>query len=335
MKSLRTRARFVPRAEALEERTVLSCTTSFNPATGALVITGTNQADHIRIVDTGSPSAAGAVQVFCEGILKFSSPAVGLGIKSVSSVKVDTLAGNDTVDYQLTGNLLFAQRAVSVDLGRGNDRFGADLHGSLGFAGKLDFKVQGGEGRDLLAARSTGDVFGPFFALPASSLQFTMNGGDDRDVLAVNLSGTVHSGARLGVDLQGGRDGDAMSIGANMDVQSNGLLDLAMRGQLGDDREALNYTGQVKGTLRTQQDGGPGDDLLSTFISLAPGSTGTVQARQQGGPDRDRMTMIVRKQAAFDPVTIDARADGGPGFDVLHKTANVVATNCEVVILVP
>jgi hypothetical protein len=60
-----------------------------------------------------------------------------------------------------------------------------------------------------------------------------------------------------------------------------------------------------------------------------------VQAREQGGPDNDRMTLAVRKQIAADPVTIDARADGGTGFDVLHKTANVIATNCEAVIVIP
>src|SRR5262249_38315132 len=159
--------------EALEDRLVLSCTTTFDPATGLLQITGTNKADNIRIVDNGSPTAAGAIQVICEGSLVFSSPAVGGGVSSGKTIQASTLKGKDSVEYDLPGNLLFARGTVNVDLGKDNDTFNANLNGSLGLSASLDFNVQGGEGKDTMNATMNGDVFGPFFALPASHLNMT------------------------------------------------------------------------------------------------------------------------------------------------------------------
>src|SRR5262249_37362790 len=159
------RGRFAPTLETLEDRNMLSASAVFNPVTGALTITGTNQADHVKIVDTGNASAAGAVTVFAEGNLIFSSPAVVPGVKSVSSINVNLLKGNDSLDYQLTGSLVFAQRTLQADLGKGNDTFNADLNGSLLLGARLALDIAGNDGRDTMNARMTGDVAGPFFLL--------------------------------------------------------------------------------------------------------------------------------------------------------------------------
>jgi hypothetical protein len=331
------RSRFVPRAEALEDRLVLSCTTTFDPATGLLQITGTNKADNIRIVDTGSPTAAGAIQVICEGSLVFSSPAAGFGtgVSAVKTIQVSTLKGKDSVEYDLTGNLVFAQRTVNVDLGRDADTFNAALNGSLGLGASLDFNVQGGEGKDTMNATMNGDVFGKFFALPASHLNMTFDGGADKDTMAVNLNGKIHSGAQLAVDLRGGLDKDTMSVNAQEDIEANALLNIALRGQQDKDNESVNFTGKVQGKLNVQADGGPDKDVISENLFLTAGSNGQVTAREQGGPGNDKLTLLVRKQVAADPVTIDAHADGGPDKDTLQKTANVIDTNVESVTVVP
>jgi hypothetical protein len=329
------RGRFAPTLEALEDRNMLSASAVFNPFTGVLTITGTNRADHVKIVDNGSATAAGAVRVFAEGLPIFSSPAVGGFVKSVSTINVNLLNGNDSLDYQLTGTLAFAQRTLQADLGRGNDSFNADLNGNLGLAAKLTLNVLGNDGRDTMKARMTGDVFGPFFFLPGASLQINMDGGNDNDLMAVDLSGRVHSGGKVGVSLSGGFGDDVMNIRSLMNVDAGGTLSLAERGQFGDDLETISSFSQVKGTLQTQADGGPGQDRIATAITLLPGSNGTVQASEMGGPGNDNLTLLVHKLSFFDFPTINAKVDGGPDFDICHKTSNVVSTNCEVTFVVP
>jgi hypothetical protein len=329
------RSRFAPKLEALEDRNMLSASAVFNSLTGVLTITGTDKADHVKIIDSGSPTAAGAVKVFAEGGLIFSSPAVGGTVKSVTNINVDLGKGNDSLDYQLTGNMLFTQRTLQADLGKGNDTFNADLNGSLGLAAKLTLDISGGDGKDTMTTKMTGDVFGPFFALPASSLQIKMDGGDGKDVMAVDLSGRVHSGANLGVDLRGGLDNDLMNIKALVDVDAGGTLSLAERGQQGNDVENIAFFGQVKGTLQTQADGGPGKDKIATNIVLTFGSNGTVLASEMGGPGDDSLTLLVHKLSFFDHPTINAKVDGGPDHDVCHRTSNVTDINCETTIVVP
>jgi hypothetical protein len=328
------RGRFAPTLEALEDRNMLSATALFNPATGVLTVTGSNQADHVKIIDTGSASAAGAVKVFAEGNLIFTSPAVGLGVKSVTNINVDLLKGNDSLDYQLTGNLLFAQRTLKADLGKGNDSFNADLNGNIGFGAKLVLDIAGKDGKDTMNAKMTGDVLGPFFFLPASSLQINMDGGADKDTMAVALSGRVRSGASVNVDLRGGDDKDTMNIKALMDVEAGATLSLAERGQLGNDTETITYLGQVRGKLQTQADGGPDKDKIVTDIALKFGSNGTVIANENGGPGKDDLTLTVRK-FFFDFPSINAKVDGGPDKDICHRTSNVTDVNCETTIVVP
>src|SRR5262249_4377491 len=149
----------------------------------------------------------------------------------------------------------------------------ANLNGSLGLSASLDFNVQGGEGKDTMNATMNGDVFGPFFALPASHLNMTFDGGADKDTMAVNLKGKVHSGAQLGVDLRGGTGKDTMSVNAQEDIEANALLSIALRGQQDKDNESVNFTGKVQGKLNVQTDGGPDKDVISQNLFLNAGST--------------------------------------------------------------
>jgi hypothetical protein len=331
----RNPARFRPQTEALEDRNLLSCTTLFDSATGLLTVTGTNQADHIRIIDTGSPTAAGAIRVFCENQQAFSSPAAVNGVSSVKAINVMTGQGNDTVDYLLTGDLLAAQRAVTVRLQGGDDRFNAMLNGNLGFGARMSFDVNGGEGRDVLTGTMTGDVFGRFFSLPPSDLQFTFDGRKDNDVEVVSLTGDIHDGAHVGVDLAGFDGNDVLAVNAQgVAVGPGAVLDIALRGQLGNDQNFVNYTGQVKGKLNVIADGGPGDDRTFVQINLVPGSTGMVNASEGGGPGRDRLTLGVRKLTSLDPTTIVAKINGGADADTSFATPNVTS-DCEMQFTIP
>lgn len=326
---------FAPQIEGLEERTVLS-TATFNSATGLLQISGTNLNDRIKIVDSGSPTLAGAIKVFDNGVLIFSSPAGGGGVSSVKNIDVDTFEGDDTVRYKLAGPALFANRAMDVDLGDGADKFNANVAGGLGFGANLLFNVLGQAGNDQLTGTMNGEVSGPFFAVPASKLDFVFDGGDDQDTMIVTLHGSVKSGAHLGVDLHGGLDNDIVRINAlKENVAQNGDLNLGARGQAGEDLVAVKYIGQLRGTLTLQEGGGPDADVMRGNLLLKAGSDGSLNSGMNGGPGNDDMRMFVRKQVAADPATIVATVDGGPDVDTLQKTANVTDTNCETVTIVP
>ncbi|HKB36985.1 MAG TPA: hypothetical protein VKD72_11060, partial [Gemmataceae bacterium] len=166
-------------------------------------------------------------------------------------------------------------------------------------------------------------------------LQINMDGRKDNDIGTVNLLGDVKDGAHLGVSLAGFDGSDVMSVNAaGVDVGLGATLDIALRGQFGDDKEFVNYFGQVKGKLNVQADGGPGADKIFANINLAPGSTGAVTASEAGGPGSDKMTLGVRKLFFLDPVTITANINGGPDVDTSFATSNVTS-NCETQHIIP
>jgi hypothetical protein len=329
------RSRFAPKLEALEDRNMLSATAVFVPSTGLLTITGTDKADHVKIFDSGSATAPGAVQVFAEGFRIFSSPPVGGSVKSVTNIVVNLGKGKDSLDYQLTGPLAFAQRTLNADLGQGNDLFNANILGNLGFGAKLALNILGNDGNDTMTVSVASDLAGRFFFLPPSSLQISLDGGAGRDVMAVSLNGNVRNGANLSVSLQGGLDNDTMNINALVNVDAGGTMSLAERGQQGNDNESISSFGTVNGTLQTQADGGPGKDRIVTDVFLPFGSTGTLTANEQGGPGDDNLTLLVHDPHIFFHPTINAKVDGGPDQDICHKTSNVIDVNCETTIVVP
>src|SRR4051795_768850 len=115
--SLSRRNRALPRIEALESRQVLSATAQFNPLSHVLTVTGSDKADVIQINDNGN-----AVRVFDGTTLKGT-------FVGVTGINVNAKAGNDSVRYEVQGDIpfIFGNRSFAVrrnllaDLGDGND----------------------------------------------------------------------------------------------------------------------------------------------------------------------------------------------------------------------
>ena len=101
--------RFVPRLEALEDRSCPSCTTNLVGST--LTILGDQAANIIEITDDG----AGTIKVVCDGGAEAS-------YTGVQNIVVRAGASGDTVDYTLTGDKS-DQLNLDVAMQQGADQF--------------------------------------------------------------------------------------------------------------------------------------------------------------------------------------------------------------------
>src|SRR5262245_33371896 len=90
---------FAPRLEALEDRSLLSCTVSISGS--VLKIEGDGGANSVRITDNGT-GAAGNIVVKCDGTTTNVGPAI-------TEIRVNTKGGNDSVRYDLSNDLLANQ----------------------------------------------------------------------------------------------------------------------------------------------------------------------------------------------------------------------------------
>src|SRR5262245_27576620 len=132
--------RFVPRLEILPDRSLPSVTAAITPDTTILTITGDDAANSITIRDSGQ---AGGITVVGDGQTFQFDP-------NFSAIVVNTGLGDDTVEYDLAGAMT-ANRIITANLGRGADRFTANLADqTLGPNANLDISAYGGQGKDTL-----------------------------------------------------------------------------------------------------------------------------------------------------------------------------------------
>jgi hypothetical protein len=161
--------------------------------------------------------------------------------------------------------------------------------------------------------------------------------GDDAftyQIIADNLAG----GARyVRANLGDGDDVSRFYAGNDIDLGPNAYYDINVYGGAGKDYIGAFYQGELDGQLRLIQSGVAGDDTLSIDAKLDFGSSGLFFARQYGGDGDDTMTLTPRKAFFFDPVVVDAGADGGPHIagDRLTRTPLAADINIEFLTVVP
>src|SRR5262249_9549205 len=138
----RRRVALAPGLESLEGRRLLTAGGAqvrvqevTSGGTTALVITGTNRPDSLTIQDNGT-GMAGNVSVTLGSGATYTAKGV------VAVIQFKGAGGNDQVNYKLTGALVSA-RALSIDLGAGDDQFRADLAGNIDTADGLDLEAYG------------------------------------------------------------------------------------------------------------------------------------------------------------------------------------------------
>jgi hypothetical protein len=301
------RNRFRPRLEALEDRYVPS-TVSFNGATGTLTVTGTAGKDAIVITDDGTNNA-GAVVVTSNGATLFTSGPTA-GVDQVHTINVNTLGGkHDSVEYDLTGNMVANNRSIDATFGSGKgDTFAANVNGNL-VNSFLLLQATGGGGGDRLAGTLTGSLNG------ASFLGFLFKGGTGKDRISVDATNSVDIGplAQLTVEADGGSNNDVINIGYEGQLQ--GALFLKAAGSAGND--------QVKATLTFD---GLSNGLL--FGPVSPNS-GKAAAVVDGGGGKDKLSFEVDLSGNLKPASA-AEINGGAGIDTCHAVGFITGVfGCE------
>jgi hypothetical protein len=165
--------RFIPRLEALDDRSLPSVAITTSGTSGAtLQITGDAGVNDIVITDDGTGTG---ITVLAEGmVMPWTPPA---DVTSISAIVVSTLGGNDVVVYNLTGNLT-TTRLVSVDLGKGADSFTFNMNGFSvsGTSTNLGITATGDGGGDTLTLNANGSSVAPDAIM---QVQFSGNAGKD------------------------------------------------------------------------------------------------------------------------------------------------------------
>ena len=212
---------------------------------GVVTVRCDQRANDVEITDNG----AAGVTVTVDGVEQ-EIPT------DVTTLKVYTRAGHDTVDFTLGEGVTGTTRTVEVWLGNGHDTFAADLPGGLDASSDLTLRVDGGNGKDALSATAGGAVAGGL------TVEFKGNNGTDN--LSFEFAGTVTGTVDL--TLHGGNGVD--TIRGNLDVQagSTGSVTAEVLGRNGKDDLGLWVTGAGVGELSATDltiHGGNGRDLFA------------------------------------------------------------------------
>jgi hypothetical protein len=236
-------ARTALRLESLSDRITPAITVT--PGEDGLVTVRCDQwANDVQITDNG----AAGVTVTVDGVDQ-TIPT------DVSTLKVCTGSGHDTVTYALGEGVTGTTRTVEVLLGNGHDTFTANLPGGLDEGSDLTLKVTGGNGKDTLSALVGGAL--------AGSLTVEFKGYNGTDNLSFEFAGTVTG--TLDLTLNGGNGVD--TIRGNLDVQtgSTGTVSAEVLGKNGKDDLGLWVAGDgLAGLTATDLSvhGGNGKDLF-------------------------------------------------------------------------
>jgi hypothetical protein len=301
------RVRFRPRLEALEDRALLAVTASF--AGSVLTFTGTNAADAVALDDDGA------------GTIAFTATGAGSSsFRGVKQIVLNLKGGNDTVAYNLSGNLITA-RTINADLGAGNDSFVANFAGR-DLLGDMNLSVKGGAGNDHVEMNLIG------FVASGTTLNATVNGNDGKDQVLASMAGAVRGRAEF--DVGGNRGADAFTLNAmaDVDVATGGVLDVASRSTMLN----LDYRGELDGKLLLDAAGDNGKDALSANLVLDAGSTGSVGSSDhpatidgKRGNDVLGFTVVNNSSSA----KVNATLSGGGGTDTGTHTSNVTTSSIE------
>jgi hypothetical protein len=290
------RGRYVPRLEALEERS-LPAVNFFVIGTNLLVFGPTTShtpgPEHVVLVDNGTGSANNITAI---GRQRFF-PNV-----PITNVFVFLHGGHNSVSYNLTGDLT-VPRTVTVGLNGGHGHFDAVLR------------------RNLLAG---------------SSLLLNVGGSGPNDRIQTEVIGSVVGGASLQMNYteQVGNNSIAVTSATSVSVGVGSLIQMDLFSGFGSGNIVADYQGQMNGRLGVFAQGGNGPDHIVADIEMAAGSTGTViPSEVLGGLSNDFLTFIIHNPGTAHANNLIL--DGNAGFNTAFRTTNVDAFNIQRDIVVP
>lgn len=205
---------FNPRLESLDLRIVPAIVSiQQNLATGVATINANGANDTITFTDHGS------------GAISVNGTTLNAAIKKI---ELNTGGGNDTVVYNVTGNIA---RSIEfkADLGGGNDTFRLEQNGFDVLAGVNEvMNVSGGSGGDSIRVVADGSSGNRVNIASTASMQLTLSGGsnfdpfDGADSINVDYRGELDGKLRL--KAEGGLGGDSLRALLTLDAGSSGQV---------------------------------------------------------------------------------------------------------------
>jgi hypothetical protein len=244
--------RFLPEIQALEDRQLLSVSSTF--VGGVLRLTGDSRADTIIATHHGN----GLVDVNATGLFPFSKG----GVKKLI---IDTQGGRDTVRVTQRGNLT-RDFNLDVKLGNDSDNVIVNLQGDI-LAGKtMNVRVQGGEESDLITVDASLDVD----VQAGASLLVNMNTNDGKtDKMAFAYRGEMDG--TLDIDMFGNSGRNTLSAVIGLDAVSSGQVGLGssrMDAGRGDDTLTFLISDVSGARIDAEMDGGAGFDAGTHTLNV-------------------------------------------------------------------
>jgi hypothetical protein len=210
---------------------------------------------------------------------------------------------------------------------------------TLNFTGNFanDTIIINDNGAGVISGQATngGGVLAAFPAF-AGIHHVNINTNAGKDTVSYNFTADAVGLHQVNASLGDGNDAFKLNANNDVDISANSDLYVFAYGNYGDDSISLYHRGEVDGDEYLISDGGDGQDSLVTDVYLQKGSSGLFTAQAMGSMGDDKISMLVRKELAADPITINAVASGGAGFDNITRTPWAINDGtCEVVAIIP
>jgi hypothetical protein len=211
---------FKPFLEVLEDRRLLAVSITVDGST--LFIKGSNSANTVVIMDTGSATAGNFVGSTIDGITTGD-----LAGTVITHVVVKLKDGSDTVTYSLSGDVV-APRDCTVNFGSGKDTFTFTEGEDISASGALAFYLNNnGGGADTIDISYSGELDGNLVA--------SIVGGSGKETVDSDYTFSSGSAGFFNANYNMGEGNDSVTLSAVNLASSSATILALVDGDDGDD----------------------------------------------------------------------------------------------------
>jgi hypothetical protein len=305
-----------PQLEILEDR---CCPSGVSLTNHVLSLTGDATNSTIIVRDGGHGNISAQVE---DGHGKWHS----LSAVGVSTVNVNSLTGNDHIEYDLT-NTLTSSETLNFNLGKGNDQVRLNLSQKIS-APSLKINVDGGGGNPNILA-TFGNIDGTNLQLLArlgnASNHFNSKWDGGAQFYA-KFTGNETGNANVNVNVQGGDGVSGINVNVGGNIAKTAKMAISTTVGNNDNTIHTDYNGKLDGSLTIQDQVGSGWDWLESNINLTKNSTGSLVVHLKGGSATDPLILAVHDTGSH-LHKLDATISGGAGDSTISHTGNVKVLN--------
>jgi hypothetical protein len=312
--SRRHHGRFLPKVEALEDRSLLTATVA-----GTNIIT-TGAVNKLLITDDGT-----TIRVFTDN--SPGSPPITFAEGTPLTVRTNKAGSTNLVTYYVLGSNSPASTTVinanlTVEFGKGNGQLSAGVLAGLptSMNGPILLLAQASltdfSNLNVTAKSEGGNTNASLFVAGIgtdANLQFNDSGtGKGSNTFSANLGGAEQAaGSTVGLTFNGGDGANSATVMDKEDMDAGSTTAIDLRGKKGTDSFTVQYQGKLNGNLTATATGGSGNDTIVMDFELKAGSnSGSLTSAENGGKGNDKLTDVVHKLSG-DTTTVTETADGG------------------------